>query len=44
MGVVVFASADAAATAAHGPRRYARDDTRAWSIESVTVCEQVTAA
>jgi hypothetical protein len=44
MGVVVFASADDAATAAHGPRRYARDDTRAWNVESVTVYEQVTSA
>ena len=41
IGVVVFASADAAATAARGPRGYARDDTRPWNIESVTVYEQL---
>jgi hypothetical protein len=44
MGVVVFASEDAATTAAQGPRSYPRDDNRAWNIESVTVYEQLTSA
>lgn len=44
MGVVVFASENAAATAAQGPRAFPRDDARAWNIQSVTVYEQITAA
>ena len=44
LGVVVFASEDAATSAARGPRNYARDDNRAWNIESVTVYEQLTSA
>ena len=44
MGVVVFASEDAAATAAQGPRSYARNQDRAWNIEDVTIYEQVTSA
>ena len=44
MGVVVFASEDAATSAARGPRNYPRDDNRAWNIESVTVYEQLTSA
>ncbi len=42
MGVVVFATEDAAIAAAQGPRSYARDDNRAWNIEDVTVYQQVT--
>ena len=44
MGVVVFASGDAAASAARGPRSYPRDASRAWNVESVTVYEQLTSA
>ena len=44
LGVVVFATQDAATAAAQGPRRYPRDDGRAWNIDDVTVYEQVTAA
>ncbi len=44
MGVVVFASEDAATTAAQSPRSYPRDDNRAWNIESVTLYEQLTSA
>jgi len=44
MGVVVFASEDAATTAARGPRNHARDDNRAWNIDSVTVYEQLASA
>jgi len=44
IGVVVFASEDAASRAAQGPRRYPHDDNRAWNIESVTVYEQLTSA
>jgi hypothetical protein len=44
MGVVVFASEDAATTAAQGPRGYRRDDSRAWNIEDVTVYQQLTTA
>jgi hypothetical protein len=44
LGVVVFASEDAATSAAQGPRNYPRDDNRAWNIESVTVYEQLTSA
>ena len=44
MGVVVFASQDAAISAAQSPRNYPRDDNRAWNIESVTVYEQLTSA
>jgi hypothetical protein len=44
MGVVVFASEDAATTAARGPCSSLRDDHRAWNIESVTVYEQLTSA
>jgi hypothetical protein len=43
-GVVVFASEDAAARAAQGPRSYPRDDDRAWNIEGVTVYQQLTMA
>ena len=44
LGIVVFESAEAADNAAKGPRGYglnARDATRAWNIEDVTVYEQV---
>jgi len=44
MGVVVFASKDAAAAAAQGPRGLPRDEHRAWNVEDVTVYEQVTSA
>lgn len=44
MGIVVFATEDAAVAAAQGPRNYARDDNRAWNIEEVTVYQQVTSA
>lgn len=44
LGVVVFASEEAAKAAAAGPRNYQRDDGRAWNIESVTVLEQVASA
>ena len=44
MGVVVFASEDAATTAAQGPRNLPRDDGRAWNVEDVAVYEQVTSA
>ena len=36
IGVVVFASPDAAASAARGPRSHPRDDSRAWNVEDVT--------
>ncbi len=41
MGVVVFDSLQAATTAAEGPRRFPRDDTRAWNIEGVSILEQI---
>jgi hypothetical protein len=44
LGVVVFASEDAAAAAAHGPRSFPRDESRAWNVEDVTVYQQVTSA
>jgi hypothetical protein len=44
MGIVVFATQDAATAAARAPRSYPRDDSRAWNIEDVTVYEQVTSA
>jgi len=44
IGVVVFASPDAATSAARGPRSYPRDDSRAWNVEDVTVYEQLTSA
>ena len=44
MGVVIFASADAAIAAAKGPRSFPRDEGRAWNVENVTVYEQVTCA
>jgi antibiotic biosynthesis monooxygenase len=44
LGVVVFASEDAATSAAQGPRNSPRDDNRAWNIESLTVYEQLTSA
>jgi len=44
MGVVVFTTREAAASAARGPGRYARDPSRAWNVESVTVYEQLTSA
>jgi hypothetical protein len=44
MGIVVFASEEAATRAAQGPRNHARNDGRAWNIESVTVYEQLTSA
>jgi hypothetical protein len=43
-GFVVFDSADAATTAAAGPRRYVQDDGRAWNITGVTVYESVASA
>ena len=44
LGVVVFASEDAAAAAAQGPRSFPRDESRAWNVEEVTVYQQVTSA
>ena len=44
IGVVVFASGNAAASAARGPRSYSRDASRARNVESVTVYEQLTSA
>jgi len=44
IGVVVFASPDAAASAARGPRSYPRDGSRAWNVKDVTVYEQLTSA
>jgi hypothetical protein len=44
LGVVVFASEEAANAAAAGPRNYQRDDARAWNVENVTVLEQVASA
>ena len=44
MGVVVFASEDAAIAAAQGPRSFPRDEDRAWNVEDVTVYAQVTSA
>jgi hypothetical protein len=44
MGVVVFASEDAAAVAAQGPRNFPRDEDRAWNVEDVTIYEQVSSA
>ena len=44
LGVVVFATEDAAVTAARGPRSYPRDDGRPWNIENVDVYEVISAA
>jgi hypothetical protein len=44
LGVVVFESEAAAGAAAAGPRKYRRDDTRAWNVETVMVLEQVASA
>ena len=44
IGVVIFASEDAATAAARGPRSYHRDDSRAWNIEDVSVYQQLTTA
>jgi hypothetical protein len=44
IGVVVFASGDAAASAARGPRSNPHDGSRAWNVENVTVYEQLTSA
>ena len=44
MGVVVFASEEAATSAAQGPRNSPRDDERPWNLDSVTVYEQLTSA
>lgn len=44
LGIVVFATEDAATAAAQGPRHYQNDRDRAWNIEDVTVYEQVTSA
>ena len=44
IGVVVFASEDAATAAAQGPRNFPRDEGRAWNVEDVTVYEQVSSA
>ena len=44
LGVVVFASEEAASLAALGPRSYARDDDRAWNIEDVTLYQKLTTA
>jgi hypothetical protein len=44
MGVVIFASEDAATAAAQGPRSFPRDEDRAWNVEGVTIYEQVTSA
>jgi hypothetical protein len=44
MGVVVFASEDAATAAAQGPRSFPRDEDRAWNVEDVIIYEQVTSA
>jgi hypothetical protein len=43
-GVIVFDSEHAAADAAQGPRRYVRDESRAWNIESVDVLDVVAQA
>ncbi len=43
LGAVVFTSEAQATAAAEGPRRYPRDEARAWNIETVTVYEQLTA-
>lgn len=42
LGVVVFASEEAADRAARGPSGFPRDDGRAWNVEDVTVYQQVT--
>jgi len=44
LGVVVFATEQAASAAARGPRSYPRDEERPWNIEDVMVYEQVTSA
>jgi hypothetical protein len=44
VGVVVFDTAAAANQAAAGPRRFTRDDQRAWNINDVTVYESVASA
>jgi hypothetical protein len=44
VGVVVFDTAEAAKQAAAGPRRFTRDDQRAWNITDVTVYESVASA
>jgi hypothetical protein len=44
LGVVAFASREAANAAARGPRNYRQDEARAWNIESVTVLEQIASA
>ncbi|MEU4116059.1 hypothetical protein AB0F71_16370 [Kitasatospora sp. NPDC028055] len=44
LGVVVFASQDAADSAAQGPSGFRRDEGRAWNVEEVTVYEQVASA
>ena len=44
LGVVAFASEDAADTAARGPRGFPRDEARAWNVEDVTVYAQVATA
>ena len=44
MGVVVFASEDAATAATQGPRGLPRDEGRAWNVEDVTIYQQVTSA
>jgi hypothetical protein len=44
VGIVIFESAAAAIQAAAGPRRFMRDDHRAWNITDVTVYESVASA
>ena len=44
MGIVVFTTGEAAASAARGPSSYPRDASRAWNVESVIVYEQLTSA
>jgi hypothetical protein len=44
VGIVVFKTADAANQAAAGPRRFTRDDQRAWNITDVTVYKSIASA
>ncbi|MEO6501144.1 MAG: hypothetical protein ABIQ09_04455 [Jatrophihabitantaceae bacterium] len=44
LGLVSFDSAEAASSAAVGPRSGGHDDQRAWNIDSVTVYGQVASA
>lgn len=44
LGIVVFASEDAAAAAAAGPRSFPRDDKRAWNVDEVRLFKHVASA